>query len=146
MAAHSTLEFLIDRAASASDTAATGLGKAIRLGEDGTNKLVLLRQYRDTYVSNFQASMANGLTASAYRNYQSFLAKLEQAIAGQDGIVAGLERKITQERSAWQNSERQRNSYRMLQDRATQKELSVVQQREQKSMDEHAARQLFYRR
>ncbi len=146
MAAHSTLEFLIDLAVSKSDAAAAGLGKAIRVSEDGSNKLSLLRQYRDNYVANFQTSMASGLTASAYRNYQSFLAKLEQAIAGQDGIVAGLERKITKERSAWQESERQRNRYRMLQDRAAQKVYNTAQQREQKAMDEHAARQLFYRR
>lgn len=146
MASHSTLEFLIELAHTESDAAAAGLGKALRLGEDGTNKLGMLTRYRDDYVRNFQNGMAAGVTASSYRHYQSFLAKLDQAISGQQAIVTGLEKKIAQERSAWQESERKRNSYQMLVDRAIQKDHKAALHREQKSTDEHAARQAFYRR
>jgi flagellar FliJ protein len=146
MASHSTLEFLIDLAATESDAAAASLGKTTRLGDEGAQKLHMLQKYRDDYVANFQAGMAAGLTASAYRNYQSFLGKLEQAIAGQQGIVASLNRKIAAQRSLWQDSERKRNSYRTLVERGVQKATGEALHREQKSMDEHAARQLFYRR
>lgn len=146
MASHSTLEFLTDLSATDSEAAAAELGKSVRLGDEGRQKLDLLQQYRDSYVANFQTSMAGGLTATAYRYYQAFLGKLEQAIAGQRHIVGSLDRKIMEHRQIWQECERKRNSYRMLVERAVQKEHTIALHRDQKSMDEHAARQTFYRR
>lgn len=50
-------------------------------------KLTLLLQYRDDYTARLQDNQAQGLSIEGYRNFQVFLDKLEQAIAGQQQIV-----------------------------------------------------------
>jgi hypothetical protein len=50
-----------------------------------------------------------------------------------------------QEKSAWQASERKRMSYSTLNDRADAAALKLENKRDQKQMDEHAARQAYYK-
>jgi flagellar export protein FliJ len=50
-----------------------------------------------------------------------------------------------QEKSAWQASERKRMSYSTLNDRADAAALKLENKRDQKQMDEHAARQAYKR-
>ena len=51
-----------------------------------------------------------------------------------------------QEKAAWQASERKRMSYSTLNDRADAAALKLENKRDQKQMDEHAARQAYYKR
>lgn len=146
MSKTSALDTLIDLATTATDDAAKRLGLAIRAGEEAHSKLALLHQYRDDYAARFQASLAAGLTPMAYRNFQVFIDKLDAAITGQQQIVADAEKRIMNERTAWQESERKRMSYGTLADRAEKAALREDNKRGQKMMDEHAARQAFYKR
>lgn len=146
MATPSALNTLIELATTATDEAAKRLGLAIRAKEEAESKLALLHQYRDDYASRFQANLATGLNAQGYRNFQQFLDKLDHAIKGQQQVIAGAEARVLQERRAWQGSERQRISYGTLATRALKTEQHQQNRRDQKSMDEHAARQLLYKR
>ncbi|MDB5597934.1 MAG: fliJ, partial [Hyphomicrobiales bacterium] len=49
-------------------------------------------------------------------------------------------------KTQWQASERKRLSYRSLNERAAAETLRVENKRDQKQMDEHAARQAYYKR
>jgi flagellar FliJ protein len=146
MAKISALDTLIELAGTHTDNAARRLGEALAASRDAEQRLEMLQQYRDEYHARFHASMAQGLTASGYRNFQLFLGKLDQAIAGQQQIVRNAQQRIGEERGAWQECERKRRSYDLLATRAEQKELIKEGKREQKAMDEHAARQHFYKR
>jgi flagellar FliJ protein len=146
MAKTSTLDTLVELAGADSDIAARRLGEALSASRDAEQRLEMLQQYRDEYHARFHASMAQGLTASGYRNFQLFLGKLDQAIAGQRQIVEQAQQRIRQERGLWQECERKRRSYDLLAARAEQKELIKEGKRDQKAMDEHAARQHFYKR
>lgn len=146
MAKPSTLDTLIELATVDTDNAARRLGAALSASRDAEQRLEMLRQYRDEYNANFQATMAKGVTASAYRNFQLFLGKLDQAIAGQQQIVQESQRRIGHERGAWQDCERKRKSYDLLATRAEAKEQKKEGKRDQRAMDEHAARQHFYKR
>jgi flagellar FliJ protein len=146
MAKPSTLDTLIELASTDTDNAAQRLGQALSASRDAEQRLEMLQQYRDEYHARFHASMAQGLTASGYRNFQLFLGKLDQAIAGQQQLVQEAQQRIGQERGAWQECERKRRSYDLLATRAEQKELLKEGRRDQKAMDEHAARQHFYKR
>jgi flagellar FliJ protein len=146
MSTPSAINTLISLASIEADDAARRLGNAIRIGEESEHKLALLHQYRDEYAARFQAGMAAGLTAPGYRNFQLFLDKLDQAIAGQQQIVRDAARRVGEERKGWQESERKRKSYGTLADRAEQKEQKMELKRDQKLTDEHAARQAFYKR
>jgi flagellar FliJ protein len=142
----SALETLIELATNEADEAAKRLGQAIRATEDTEQKLALLLQYRDDYGARFQSGLSAGITAMGYRNFQTFLEKLDSAIAGQQQIVLDARKRADDERSAWQASERKRMSYGTLATRAQKEELRQENKRDQKLMDEHATRQASYKR
>lgn len=146
MANPSALDTLIELATTATDEAAKRLGNALRAGEEAERKLALLLQYREDYATRFQSSMASGLTAAEYRNFQSFMDKLDTAIAGQQQIVADAGKRIDHERSTWQASERKRMSYDTLATRALKAEQVQENRRDQKQTDEVATRQAAYKR
>jgi flagellar FliJ protein len=145
MATSSALETLIELATKSSDEAARRLGRAIKAGDDAQQKLTLLMQYRDDYAGRFQARMMSGFTASGYRNFQIFLDKLDDAIKGQQQIIQAAQRRVEDERKAWQGCERKRISYDTLATRAMKAQEMKAMKREQKQTDEFAARKLLYR-
>lgn len=146
MAQLSALDTLIELATKQSDDAAKRLGRAVRAEQDAEQKLQMLMQYRDEYAARFQASMAAGLSIAGYRNFQLFMDKLEQAIAGQQQLVRNAKGRVSNERGSWQDSERKRISYDTLATRALTTQELKQSKREQKQTDELAARQLFYKR
>ena len=146
MAHPSALETLIELATTATDEAAKRLGRATRVAEEARGKLVMLQQYNEDYAARFQASMKVGLTPMGYRNFQSFMDKLDTAIAGQQKVVNDADQRILTERSAWQESERKRISYDTLVTRARNAEQLKETKRDQKATDEQAARILLYKR
>ena len=146
MATSSALETLIELATRESDDAAKRLGKCMKAAEETEQKLALLMQYRDDYAARFQQNLATGLTAMGYRNFQQFLDKLEVAIASQQQIVREAHARTERERAAWQAGERKRMSYGTLASRAQKVQQAKDNKRDQKQTDEHAARQLLYKR
>ncbi|CAN7163093.1 flagellar export protein FliJ [Pseudoduganella sp. LjRoot289] len=146
MASQSQLETLIELARRETDDAAKRLGMALKAVADAEEKLNMLVGYRDEYGKRFEATQQSGITPMAYRNFQAFMEKLDNAIKGQEEVLRHSQRKETQEKSTWQNAERKRMSYSTLNDRAQAQALKVEAKRDQKAMDEHAARQAFYKR
>ncbi|HWT70872.1 MAG TPA: flagellar export protein FliJ [Oxalicibacterium sp.] len=146
MANPSALETLIELAVRDSDEAAKRLGKCVATAAEAEQKLELLKQYREDYAQRFQQNLTSGLSANGYHNYQVFLAKLEQAITGQQQVVQDAHQRVERERSAWQACERKRMSYDTLATRAQKAQQVKENKRDQKQMDEHAARQLLYKR
>jgi len=76
----------------------------------------------------------------------AFIEKLETAVKGQLEMIKHAELRSEQEKAAWQASERKRMSYSTLNDRADAAALKLENKRDQKQMDEHAARQAYYKR
>lgn len=146
MATSSALGTLIELATRDTDEAAKRLGQCMKAAEDCEQKLALLTQYRDDYAARFQQSLTTGLTAMGYRNYQQFLDKLDQAITAQQQIVRDAHARVEREKTAWQACERKRMSYGTLAERAEKAQQQKDNKRDQKQMDEHAARQLLYKR
>ncbi|WP_293780306.1 flagellar export protein FliJ [uncultured Oxalicibacterium sp.] len=142
MATSSALETLIDLATRETDDAAKRLGVAMKGAEDAQQKLNLLNQYRDDYMVRFQQNLSTGLTAMAYANYQQFIGKLDQAIDGQQLVVRDAKLRVERERENWQASERKRMSYGTLAERAEKVQQAKDNKREQKQMDEYAARRV----
>ena len=146
MATPSALDTLIELATKETDDATKRLGRAIRVSEEAQQKLGILQQYRDDYAARFQETLTNGLTALAYRNFQLFLEKIDNAIDGQVNVVQSSQQRVAEARAAWQACERKRMSYDTLATRARDQEQRKENKRDQKSMDEHAARISFYKR
>jgi flagellar FliJ protein len=146
MANPSALETLIDLAQRESDERARKLGVALKAVEEAQQKLDMLLGYRDDYARKLEAAQVAGITPFAYHNFVAFVGKLDSAIAGQREVLRHAERRSGTVRQAWQESERKRLSYRTLSARAAQEALKVENKRDQKAMDEHAARSAHYKR
>ncbi|MRW94929.1 flagellar export protein FliJ [Duganella sp. FT80W] len=146
MASKAQLETLMDLARRETDDAAKRLGVALRAVDDAKQKHVMLVNFREEYVKRFEAAQAAGITPMAYRNFVAFIEKLETAIKGQTDMIHHAEHRSGQEKAAWQASERKRMSYSTLNDRADAAALKLENKRDQKLMDEFAARAAYYKR
>jgi len=146
MAHPSALQTLIELAQRESDAAARRLGVALQAVDEAGQKLEMLLGYRDDYARKLDEAQVSGITPFSYHNFVAFVAKLDNAIGGQREVLKHAEYRRDVEKSAWQESERKRLSYRTLTERAAQEALKVENKRDQKAMDEHAARSAHYKR
>jgi flagellar FliJ protein len=76
----------------------------------------------------------------------AFLGKLDNAINGQHEVIKHAQYKADTERRALQESERKRLSYRTLNERAAAQALAIESKRDQKMMDDFAARTARFKR
>jgi len=146
MASKAQLETLMDLARRETDDAAKRLGASLKAVDDAKQKHQMLVGYRDEYIKKFEAAQSAGITPMAYRNFQAFMEKLDTAVKGQLEMIRHAEYRSSQEKTAWQLAERKRMSYSTLNDRAAAEALKLENKRDQKQMDEHAARQAYYKR
>jgi flagellar protein FliJ len=146
MAKQSALDTLIELAQRETDDAAKRLGAALKAVEEGEQKLAMLMGYRQDYAIRLEAAQIAGMTPMAYRNFVAFMDKLDIAINGQREVIKHAQHKAGVEKAAWQGCERKRLSYRTLNERAASEALRAENKRDQKQMDEHAARQAYYKR
>ena len=140
MANTSALETLIELAQRESDDAAKRLGAALKAVEEAEQKYQMLLGYRDDYANRLDQQQMAGITPFAYQNFVAFVGKLDNAINGQAEVVKHAKYKSEQEKKAWQESERKRLSYRTLNERAVAEAQKIADKRDQKMMDDHAAR------
>ena len=146
MANPSALETLIELAQRDSDDAAKRLGAALKAVEEAEQKLKMLLGYRDDYANRLDQAQMNGITPFAYANFVAFVGKLDNAINGQQEVLKHAKYKSELEKTSWQESERKRLSYRTLNERAAAEALRIENKRDQKMMDDHAARTARYNR
>jgi flagellar FliJ protein len=146
MAKQSALDTLIELAQRETDDAAKRLGAALKAVDECEQKLTMLLGYREDYATKLDAAQLAGITPMAYRNFVAFMDKLEIAINGQREVIKHAQHKAGVEKAAWQASERKRLSYRTLNERAATETLRRENKLDQKQMDEHAARQAYYKR
>lgn len=122
------------------DEAAIALAKAMKLANEAQAKQDMLNEYRLDYVRNLNKILEAGMGAKAYQNFQNFFGKLDQAIAGQQEVVALANQQVKIQKQLWQESQRKKLSYEVLSDRSEKRELKVEQKKDQKLMDEFAMR------
>jgi flagellar protein FliJ len=140
MANTSALQTLVDLAQRESDAAARHLGAALKAVEEAEQKLQMLLGYRQDYADRLDQAQMNGITPFAYANFVAFLGKLDNAIGGQREVIKHAEYKADAARKALQECERKRLSYRTLNERAAAQALAIETKRDQKTMDDFAAR------
>lgn len=139
MTKSSALETLLDLARTRTDDAAKRLGMLCAQGVHMEAKLDLLLQYREDYRARFQDLMRQGLTASGWRNYQSFLDKLDDAIAQQQNAVLSTQQRVAAGKAAWQSAKRTSSSYETLAQRRQRLESQHSAKREQRETDEYTS-------
>jgi flagellar FliJ protein len=146
MAKQSALDTLIELAQRDTDDAAKRLGVSLKAVDEAEQKLTMLLGFRDDYGVKLEAAQVAGITPMAYRNFVAFIDKLEIAINGQRDAVKLAQNRSANDKTIWQAAERKRLSYRTLSERAAVDALHRENKQDQKQMDEHAARQAYYKR
>lgn len=134
------LETLVMLSAQEAEAAAISLGKAIAMREDAKQRLQMLQHLRADYARRLETHVQDGLTFAAYRNFQCFLAKIDEAIAGQTAIEAGAAAQAEQSRQFWQSKKREGQTWELLVDRAAREAQRKEAKLERKASDEFAAR------
>ena len=139
------LETLVMLSAREADAAAVSLGKAIAARDDAQQRLQMLQQLRTEYAQRLQGHVQDGLTFAAYRNFQRFLEKIDEAIAGQTAIEVGAATQAEQSRQHWQSKQREGQTWALLVERAARDAQRKASKQERKANDEFAARAVLRR-
>jgi flagellar protein FliJ len=120
--------------------------RAVELGEARSRlaaaetKLHDLEQYRLDYEQAFQKRARGGQPVRALRDFQVFLARLDQAIQQQRQIVAAAQNDVSGHSALWQSAARQVKAVDSVVDRWQGEERRAEDRREQKETDERAQR------
>jgi flagellar FliJ protein len=136
------IDTLIDLAEGRTDQAARRLGELLKAQASASDKLVMLRQYRDEYLGQLQARMAEGMSSSELRNFQLFIATLGGAIEQQRRLAMQAESRLEQGRTDWQSSKRRLGSFDTLANRIRQQQAIAAGRQEQREGDERSAQRL----
>lgn len=134
------LETLVTLSAKEAEAAAICLGKAIVAREDAQQRLTMLHQLRAEYAQKLQGQMEDGVSFAAYQNFQRFLLKIDEAIAGQAAIELAATAQADLSRQHWQAKKREGQTWELLVDRAARDAQRKEVKQERKANDEFAAR------
>ena len=104
----------------------------------------MLQEYRQDYLVRCMSLMTEGMKIDGLRNYQSFVAKLDQAIIGQKGIEDHCAEQVRQSLQLWQDCQKKKLSYEVLSERLEQRVYALEIKKDQKLMDEFASRAKKY--
>lgn len=134
------LKILNEMAVKEVELATEALARAMKAASEAQSKYDLLIEYRQGYFNNLNQSLATGVNAETYQNFHNFIKKLDQAISGQQDIVASATQQVNVHREIWQESQRKKLSYAVLIDRSDKRTHKVEQKKDQKMTDEFATR------
>jgi flagellar FliJ protein len=135
-----SLDLLLEREQRRRDDARAGVLKAVRNEEAAREQLDGLTTYRSDYCKRWTAQFSKAATMDIVRCYQAFVARLDQAISQQQGMVrsaqAGIEnaRKRLVERevrlaTVQRLIERRREQFARAENRVAQRNLDELAQR-----------------
>lgn len=122
------------------DDATQQLARLIAAEQDAKAKLDLLCQYREEYALRFQSSAQSGMSPLQWKNFQDFLARLDEAIGQQQQAVLQSRNRTTAGQAHWQEQRVRLKAIDTLSVRHTKAENAKENRREQKLVDEFAAR------
>lgn len=126
------LQYATDEREKAAQTLQQALG-ALSLGRD---KLAQIEMFRSEYRQRFANSGQGGMTVTQWRDYQVFLAKLDQGVEQQQQEVARLEAIWQQAQDVWRECDKKVMAFEALRTRHNQAELRRENRNEQKMLDD----------
>lgn len=133
-----TLQPLLDRSRSQLDSATTELGRLIAHEQEGSRKLQMLQDYRAEYAARFRDAMQQGgVGVEALRNYGAFMARIDEAITIQQGLLQQSQHNTSAGKQAWISERNRMKAFDTLHDRHREREQQQAQKLEQRQSDEH---------
>ena len=107
-------------------------------------KLVELQSYHDSYVRGFAIRAESGIDGNLARDYQAFLARLEEAARQQTHIVTRVRAQRDGEMQTWQGAAQRAEAVGQMVKRFQDEEVRALDRREQFESDERSAHAWAY--
>jgi len=135
-----SLQALLDLSQLRMDEAGRRLAKLLAGEQEASERVSLLQQYREEYLARYIAARQNGIGRDAMNNYQSFLARLDDAVGQAQEMAAQSRQRTVAGQRDWLDQRGQVKAFDKLSLRHQLREQTLEQRLEQKRQDEHAAR------
>jgi len=119
---------------------AEALAASERRVSESEAKLAELESYHESYVRCFAVRAGSGIDANLARDYQAFLARLEEAVRQQNQIVIRTRAQRDSERQNWQGAAQRAEAVGQMVKRFQHEEVRAADKREQQESDERSAR------
>jgi flagellar protein FliJ len=103
-------------------------------------RLLDLQQYHLDYLKDFQQRAKAGQNALTLRDYQQFLARLQEAVKQQEQVVAQARDAVASSTQRWQGAARRVKAIDSVVDKWQREEGRTAARIEQKVIDERAQR------
>lgn len=134
------LQPLLELMQTRADEATRQLGQLIAAEQSAKSRLQLLEQYRDEYAQRLRDVIGQGLTQITLRNYQDFLARIDEAIEQQKLAVTQSEQSTVAGQAQWREQNTRLKAIDTLSQRHDARERDRENRLDQKQQDEFAAR------
>jgi flagellar FliJ protein len=134
------LQTLLELSQLRMDDAAKRLGELLAGEQEAGARVILLQQYRAEYNERFVVAARNGIGRDAWSNYQSFLARLDDAITQAQAMVVQSKQRTADGQREWVAKHGRVKAFDTLSQRHHSREQGFENRKEQKAQDEHAAR------
>ena len=112
------------------------VGAAERHLVEMQQKLAALEKYRSEYETGFKTRAGGGVDVVGMRDFQTFLAKLGEALTQQRELVAMAQRVLEAERSNWREAAQRAHVVETLAERWQSEESRAEDRRDQQESDE----------
>lgn len=140
MAQSFPLQTLLELMQSRTDEATRKLGQLISAEQSQRSRLQMLEQYRDEYAQRLREATAQGITRLILRNYQDFLARIDEAIDQQRLAVQSSELSTKAGQTQWSDQNKKLKAIDTLSSRHDARERYRENKQEQKLLDEFSSR------
>lgn len=140
MAQPFTLQPLLELMQTRTDEATRKLGQLIAAEQNAKSRLQMLEQYREEYAQRLREATAQGITQQTLRNYQDFLARIDEAIAQQRAAVQASERSTAAGQEYWKAQNKRLKAIDTLSVRHDARERYRENKQDQKLQDEFSTR------
>lgn len=134
------LQTLLELMQNRTDEASRKLGQLITAEQSQRSRLQMLEQYREEYAQRMREATAEGITRLILRNYQDFLARIDEAIEQQRQAVQNSELSTKAGQTEWRNQNTKLMAIDTLSSRHDARERYRENKQEQKILDEFSSR------
>lgn len=135
-----SLQPLLEIMQTRADDATRQLGQLIAAEESQKSRLQMLEQYRSEYAQRMSQATAEGITRLVLRNYQDFLARIDEAITQQRLAVQNSENNTKAGQEHWKSQNKQLKAIDTLSLRHDARQRYRENKQEQKLQDEFTTR------
>lgn len=135
-----SLQPLLELMQNRTDEATRQLGQLIAAEQNQRSRLQMLEQYREEYAQRLREATLQGVTRMILRNYQDFLARIDEAVDQQKAAVENSERSTQAGKEHWQAQNKQLKAIDTLSQRHDARERYRENKQDQKLQDEFSTR------